>query len=150
MAPPIASSLRTPTEVVRSYLSSFASGDPTTIAAHVTEDFVNEHTSALGRGCQGRDSYRERLPSFLSSMIDLRYQIEDLVEQDGQVMVTYLMTALWQGQQAISIRGAQRLVVNNGLISHRVDYWDSAIFMLQTNPAAAEALATFGLGLPAD
>ena len=52
----------------RSYLASFAGGDPAAVVAHVTEDFVNEHTAALGSGCVGRDEYAARVPGFLASM----------------------------------------------------------------------------------
>lgn len=132
---------------VRAYLQSFAGRDPDQIAAHVTEDFVNEHTAALGQGCIGRSAYRERLPGFLDQMVDLAYEIEDLVEQGDRVMVAYRMTARWNGDTSISIRGAQHLVLRHGLIARRTDYWDSAAFLLQADPAAASALGRFGVGL---
>ena len=65
-----------PIEVARSYLASFADRDPDAIAAHVSDDFVNEHTAALGSSCEGRDEYLRRLPGFLDSMPGLRYEIE--------------------------------------------------------------------------
>lgn len=139
------SQIRTAAGRVRAYLQSFAGRDPDQIVAHVTTDFVNEHTAALGQGCVGRAAYRERLPAFLGDMLDLAYEIEDLVEQGDQVMVTYRMTARWKGETAISMRGAQHLVVRDGFIAHRTDYWDSAAFLLQVDPAAASALGRFGL-----
>ena len=42
----------------------------------VTEDFVNEHTAALGAGSVGRDEYAARVPAFLVSMPGLRYEVE--------------------------------------------------------------------------
>ncbi len=46
----------------------------------------------------------------------------------------------------IEVRGAQRLVVDDdGLIARRTDYWDSAVFLVQADPAAAAALAPFGI-----
>jgi hypothetical protein len=51
-----------PVDVVASYLGSFAAADPDVIADHVTADFVNEHRSALGSSCHGREEYRRRLP----------------------------------------------------------------------------------------
>lgn len=132
-------------DVARSYLGAFAAADPDVIAAHVAEDFVNEHTAALGEGCVGRVAYRERLPGFLGSMPALTYEVEHLVADGEQVMVTYRMRAMWQGSTPIDIRGAQRLVVRNGLITHRTDYWDAATFLLQADPAAAQALRPFGI-----
>ncbi|MEZ5249352.1 MAG: aldo/keto reductase, partial [Ilumatobacteraceae bacterium] len=47
-------------EVCTSYLASFASGDADRVVAHVTDDFVNEHTAALGSGCEGKAEYARR------------------------------------------------------------------------------------------
>ena len=41
------------TEVCVGYLEAFSTGDPTAVAAFVTDDFINEHTAALGSGCVG-------------------------------------------------------------------------------------------------
>ncbi len=117
--------------VARSYMASFASGDPDAVAEHVAEDFVNEHTSALGSGCIGRAAYRERLPGFLSDMAGLVYEVENVVVDRNTAAVFYTMTARWQGETPISVRGAQRLVVEADLITHRVDYWDSKVFLDQ-------------------
>lgn len=135
----------TTASVARSYLESFAGRDPDAIAAHVSADFVNEHTAALGQGCRGRDVYRERLPGFLADMVDLRYDIEHLVVENNTAAVFYTMTARWQGEAPISIRGVQRLVIDDGLIVHRVDYWDSAGFLAQASDEARAALAPFGI-----
>ena len=135
---------------MRSYLASFSSGDPELVAAHVSDNFVNEHTAALGTGCIGKAAYRSRLPGFLSDMAELAYGVEDLVVgglADGAVTVAafYTMTASWQGDVPISVQGVQRLVVRDGLIDHRTDYWDSANFLLQASADAAKALAPFGI-----
>ncbi len=140
-------------EVVASYLASFAGGDPDAIAAHVSEDFVNEHTAALGSGCVGRAAYRERLPAFLADMVGLDYAVEDLVvdtdaaapDDAGRVAAFYRMTARWQGDAPFTVRGVQRLEVADGLITRRTDYWDSAVFLAQVSPDAAAALAPFGV-----
>jgi len=132
--------------IVRAYMAAFATGDPDAIAACVGEDFVNEHTAALGSGCVGRTAYRERLPGFLAGMANLVYEVEDVVADHTRAVVTYTMRADWEGRVPIEIRGAQRLVVDDdGLIIQRTDYWDSAVFLVQADPAAAEALARFGI-----
>jgi ketosteroid isomerase-like protein len=133
------------TSVIRSYLDAFATGDADRIADHVADDFVNEHTAGLGVGCVGKASYRERLPGFLADMADVRYDIEDLVVDGDRGAAFYTMTASWQGAVPISVRGVQRLVVHDGLISHRTDYWDSAVFLTQADPVARAALAEFGV-----
>ena len=134
-------------EVVRRYLAAFATGDPDTVAACVAPGFVNEHTAALGSGCVGRTAYRERLPGFLAGMAELAYEVEDVVVDGERAVATYTMRAVWEGRVTIEVRGAQRLVVDaDGLIAHRTDYWDSAVFLTQADTAAAEALAAFGIG----
>lgn len=132
------SSTDDPAAVARSYLQSFAAGDPSVIADHVTGDFQNEHTSALGSSCRGKDAYRDRLPGFLADMVDLRYEIEDLVVEGATVAAFYTMHAKWQGDAPISVRGVQRLVVRDGLIAHRIDYWDSQVFLQQVEAFTAE------------
>lgn len=120
-----------PETVARGYLAAFDSADPDTIAAWVSADFVNVHTAALGEGCEGRDTYRRRLVGFLADMVGLHYEVEDLVSADDRVMVTYTLTATWQGATPITVRGAQRLEVHDGLITHRTDYWDAKGFLDQ-------------------
>ena len=131
--------------VALGYLEAFATSDPEIIASFVAEDFVNEHTAALGSGCIGRDAYKDRLPGFLKDMVDLEYQVDDLVIDDDRVAVFYTMTARWQAETAISIQGVQRLEVRNGLIARRTDYWDSANFLVQVSADAREALGAFGI-----
>ncbi len=136
--------------MARSYLNAFTDRDPAAIAAHVADGFINEHTSALGAGCIGRAAYLERLPGFLADMVDLDYQIEELVVDGDRVAAFYTMTARWQGQAPISVRGVQRLVIAEGLIVHRTDYWDSAVFLTQASEEARSALASFGVNSPSD
>lgn len=131
--------------VARAYIESFASAEPEKIAAHVTDDFVNEHTSGLGTGCVTKAVYTERLRGFLRDMVDLRYEVEDLISEGNRVAVFYRMTASWQGTSPIEVRGVQRLEIIGNLISRRTDYWDSAVFLSQANPAARAALAPFGI-----
>ncbi len=136
-----------PQLIARSYLESFSTGEPATIAAHVALDFVNEHTAGLGTGCRTRGMYEERLAGFLADMVGLTYDVEHLVTdpQTGEVAVFYIMRASWQGDAPFEIRGSQRLVITDGLITHRTDYWDSAVFLAQVDDAAAETLQSLGL-----
>jgi ketosteroid isomerase-like protein len=124
------------TDVVRGYLSAFAAGNPETIAAFVSEDFVNEHLSELGSGCRGRVEYLRRLPGFLETFLDRRYEIEDVVEDDsGEAVVTrYRFTATFEGIE-IDIPGAMWFEVRNGLLLRRTDLWDSLTFLRQTGQA---------------
>ena len=133
----------TPREVTEGYLGSFAGADPDDIASRVTVDFVNEHIAAIGRGCAGRDAYRERLPGFLASFSGLRYDIEEIVVDGDRVVAAYVMRARWQGETAIDVRGVQRLVVRDGLVARRVDYWDSLVFLLQVEPSLRDTMAAW-------
>lgn len=120
-----------PRAVALSYVASFATGDPDRIAAHVADDFVNEHAAALGSGCTGRAEYRRRLPQFLADFQGLRYDPEDTIVEGDKVVVPYRMAATHDGHP-ITLRGIFRLRITNGQITHRVDYWDALTFLHQT------------------
>jgi len=129
----------TPAEVATGYLGAFASGDPDEIAGWVTDDFVNEHTAALGTGCEGRDAYRERLPGFLSTFEGVRYDVDDIVSEGDRAVAAYTMRADFQ-ETPIVIRGVQRFEVRGDKIAHRIDYWDSLQFILQADPTVRSQL----------
>jgi steroid delta-isomerase-like uncharacterized protein len=123
-------------DVARSYLGSFASGDPDAVAAHVAPGFVNDHASALGSGCVGRDEYRSRLPGFLASFPGLEYAVQSVTadEASGSVAVEYRMTAT-SDDHPIDIRGVMVMTVEDGLITRRTDYWDALTFLRQIDQA---------------
>jgi ribokinase len=118
-------------DVVADYLASFSTGDPETIARHVTEDFVNDHASALGSRSEGRDEYRRRLPGFLSSFPGLRYDIERIVAEGPHAAAAYRMRATSDGWP-IDIRGVMLIEVRHGKVARRTDYWDALTFLNQT------------------
>ena len=120
----------TPSEVCTSYLASFATGDPERVVAHVTDDFVNEHTAALGSGCEGKDEYARRVPNFLASMPQLRYEVEDVVADGDRVVVAYTLHT-HVNERDVAVRGMMRFRVRDGLIAKRTDYWDSLVFQQQ-------------------
>lgn len=130
----------TPRQVAEGYLGAFAGADPDEIASWVADDFVNEHTSAIGQGCVGREAYRQRLPGFLASFAGLSYDVEEIVADGARVAAAYELRARWQGTTPVSVRGVQRLEVRDGLITRRVDYWDSLAFLLQVDPTVRELL----------
>tara|TARA_B100000959_G_scaffold275814_1_gene329678 strand:- start:61 stop:468 length:408 start_codon:yes stop_codon:yes gene_type:complete len=121
---------RDPIDVATSYLESFAKRDPDLIASHVSENFKNIHTSALGDPCEGRSSYRDRLPVFLEKFKDLTYECEEMIAHDEKVFVSYLMKADVDGSK-ISIHGVFNLRIINGFIESRIDYFDSLTFLKQ-------------------
>ena len=61
------------------YLDSFSAGDPDTVAALVTEDFINDQVGLLGARFQGRSLYRDRLETFLNRFQSIRYQAEQVL-----------------------------------------------------------------------
>ncbi len=117
--------------MVASYLAAFQAGDPDEIAYHVSEDFENVHRSALGDSCTGRAEYRKRLPAFLSAFAELRYELLETVAEGDRVAAAYLMRAVHDGTP-IQIPGMFSFVVSGGLITRRVDYFDSLTFLRQT------------------
>ena len=118
------------------YVDALNAHDPDRIAACVTDDFHNEHTSAAGVSGRGRDVYRQRLDGFLSQFTDLRYDVEDLIVDGDRAAAPYTMRCTWLddagGGHPVVLRGMFRFVVRDGLIAHRVDYWDGADFRRQT------------------
>lgn len=125
-----------PTAVAHSYLASFATADPDTVAAHVAEGFVNDHASALGRRSVGRDEYRRRLPEFIASLAELRYEIEQTIADGPDVVVCYRLRAR-RDDHHIDVRGAMVLHVDAGLITRRTDYWDGLTFLRQTETSSS-------------
>lgn len=126
-------------DAAHAYLAAFATGDPDRVAGRVHPDFHNEHTSALASSCHGRDEYRRRLPGFLATFSGLEYHVEDTVADGDKVVLAYRMTASWRSDEGVehplSIRGVVRLRIVNGLVAHRVDYWDGSEFLRQTGQA---------------
>ena len=120
----------TPREVCTSYLAAFATGDPERVANHVTDDFRNEHTSAVGRPSEGRATYLERLPVFIASLPQLRYEVEDVVAEGDKVVVAYTLRC-HVNDRDVAVRGVMRFEVRDGLIAQRTDYWDSRVFEQQ-------------------
>lgn len=113
---------------VIAYLAALNSGDPEAVAARVTEDFVNEHTSARGRSLTGRAAYRQRLPGFLAAFPGLHYELEELLVDGDRAAAAYRMTATVTAADGrrvpIAVRGVFRFGVRDGAVAHRVDYWD--------------------------
>ena len=139
MSPPVAD----PATTVRSYIGALNRGNPDDIASYVSEEFINEHTSALGETVTGRGAYRARLEGFLGQFRELHYEIEQTIAEGAQVAVAYRMSARYRDVSSgsavdcpIQIRGMFRFRVEQGRIVHRVDYWDSAEFQRQLHPAA--------------
>ena len=124
----------TPAEVCQAYLAAFATANPDAVTALVPDDFVNEHTAALGSGCVGKAEYASRVPGFLASMPGLRYDVEDVVADGPRVMAAYTLHTT-VNDRPIAVRGVMRFRVEGELIAHRVDYWDSLVFKQQAGLA---------------
>ncbi|RBY82757.1 nuclear transport factor 2 family protein [Blastococcus sp. TF02A-26] len=128
---------------VLDYLAALNDGDADAVAARVTEDFVNEHTSARGRSLTGRAAYRERLPGFLGTFADLRYEVEELLVDGDRAALAYRMTARMQRDGApevpVDVRGVFRFRVRDGLVAARADYWDGEVVAAQIEAADAAA-----------
>lgn len=125
----------TPRETALSYLAAFVSGDPDKIVTHVSEDFQNNQTGELGKGCTGREVYRERLFGFLDTFRNLRYEPEEVISEGERVAVTYRMRAEDDGKP-IDIPGVMIITVVDGKITSRSDYWDGLSYLKQTGKSA--------------
>jgi ketosteroid isomerase-like protein len=117
--------------VAEAYLASFVTRDPATIASHVTDDFVNEHHSALGDGCTGRATYEQRLAGFLAMFEGLRYEVVRTIEGGDAAAIEYRLLARHDGHD-IDIAGVMLFDIRHGLVSRRVDTWDALTFLRQT------------------
>jgi steroid delta-isomerase-like uncharacterized protein len=113
---------------VLAYLEALNAHDPDRIASCVTEDFVNEHTSTMGHSRSGRAQYRTALHAFLAEFDQLHYDVEDLIVEGERAAAAYRMSfrMVSAGGAPVNVRGVFRFRVGtDGLIAHRVDYWDS-------------------------
>ncbi len=120
--------------LVRSYFAALTAHDPDAVVALVTDDFVNEHTSALGTGCVGRDEYRSRLPGFFAGMPDLAYEVERVIVDGASAAAPYRLTATSDGHD-IDIRGVMVIELRDDAIAKRTDYWDALTFLRQAGQA---------------
>ena len=132
-----------PVGLVRSYLDAFAGGDPDAIAAHVGEDFANDHRSTLGVSCRGRDEYRRRLPGFLAAFPGLRYEVLDLLADGDRVVVAYTMHAHPEGS-ALAVPGVMWFDIADGHIIRRVDLFDAGAVPSTSGDATNPALPRSG------
>jgi steroid delta-isomerase-like uncharacterized protein len=127
---------------VLAYLAALNARDPDAVAACVSDDFVNEHASSLGRGVAGRGAYRERLFAFFAEFADIHYEPEEVIADGHAAAVPYRMTATWLGdpdvRHPINLRGVFRFRTAAGMITQRTDYWDSADFLRQVGRTTLE------------
>jgi steroid delta-isomerase-like uncharacterized protein len=113
---------------VRHYLDALNRHDIEAVVAAVAVDFVNEHTAVGGRNRFGRDEYRSALGSFLRDFVDLHYAVDELISERDRVVAPYRLTFAHRPSAGapVDIRGVFVFRVNpDGLIAHRIDYWDS-------------------------
>ena len=100
----------------------------------MSDGFANVHTSALGLPSEGRGEYRARLADFLATFAGLTYEAEEILVEGDRVAAAYVMRAR-ADNKPFEIRGVMRLIVRDGLIERRVDYFDSLSFLRQTGQA---------------
>lgn len=122
---------------VLAYLDALNAHDADRVAACVADGFVNEHTSVLGHTRRGRAAYRAALDGFLADFDELVYELEDLVVEGDRACAAYRMSfrMVPAGGAPVTVRGIFRFRVDpDGLIAHRVDYWDSGDVTRQLPP----------------
>ena len=121
-------------DIALSYLNAFATGDPATVAGHVTDNFENIQVGLLGTGCSGADTYRDRLAGFLGAFTNLKYDVEELIVDGDKVAAAYKMTFTDNGRP-MEIEGVMIMTIRDGKIAVRKDYWDGLSHIKQTVPA---------------
>ncbi|MFK7916728.1 MAG: nuclear transport factor 2 family protein [Ilumatobacter sp.] len=125
-----------PVDVATAFLRSLSGNDADAVAELVADGFRNEHQSALGSDCVGREEYRRRLPHFLEAFSDRIYEIDDILSQRRDavtdVAVRYRFTAIYE-DASIEIPGVMWLTVRGPVITRRVDTFDSLTFLRQTS-----------------
>jgi hypothetical protein len=130
--------MKAPLDVALSYLDALGRDDPEVVAALVVADFRNEHQNEIGSGCVGRDVYLTRLPGFMAAFPNRHYSVIEGVTgpSDGAdehtVAVRYRFGAD-VGAHRIDIPGVMWFGVRDGLITRRVDTWDSLTYFRQTD-----------------
>ena len=100
----------------------------------MSDDFSNQHTSALASPSQGKSAYQERLAEFLTTFAGLIYETTDIIVEGDRAAAAYVMRAE-VGGMPIEIQGVMLLTVRNSLIERRTDYFDSLTFLRQTGQA---------------
>ncbi len=70
------------------------------------------------------------MPGFLASMPGLRYDVEDVVADGGNVYAAYTLRTR-VNERDIAVRGVMHFEVRGELIAKRTDYWDSLVFKQQ-------------------
>lgn len=100
----------------------------------MSDDFSNEHTSALASPSQGKAAYQQRLAEFLATFSGLAYETTDIIVEGDRAAAAYVMRARVDGMP-IEIQGVMRLTIREGLIERRIDYFDSLTFLHQTGQA---------------
>ena len=114
---------------VLAYLDALNAHDADRVATCVSADFVNEHTAAGAVSRFGRAAYRAALDGFLADFRELRYEPEQVLVDGSRCAGPYRLTARVRSaaDRAIDVRGVFVFAVDDdGLVAHRVDYWDSA------------------------
>ena len=120
--------------VVLHYLDALGGEDVEWIVHHVGEGFENRHLTALGEDSVGRAEYRDRLPGFLADFVDRTYWVDEMVHEADEtgttVVARYRFEAVHQGV-ALSLPGLAWFRVEGGVITRRIDSWDSLTVLRQ-------------------
>lgn len=121
------------TDPVAQFYEAYNRRDPAAVARLYDTDATHEEI-AQGTTRRGAEAIAEGLRRFFTWFPDARWEPRSrIVDPDGRVAVTYLLTATLQaplgtivaaGQQ-LSIRGVHVLHLSGDAIRRSEDYWDS-------------------------
>lgn len=126
-------------DLVTKLYEAYNSRDPAAVALLYATDATHEEVSQ-GTTRRGAEAIAEGLRRFFTLFPDAQWEPRShIVDPDGRVAVTYLLTATLQtplgavpaaGQQ-LSIRGVHVLHLSGETIRCSEDYWDGATFHRQ-------------------
>lgn len=137
--------VRTDVSVALDYVAALGGTDPAQVAELVSDDFRNDHLAELGSECAGREEYSRRLPGFFATFANRRYEVTETVigtlvgdTRDGsEIVVRYRFGADVEGTR-IDIPGVMWISVRDGLVTRRLDCWDSLTYHRQTGTVPSE------------
>ncbi|MEM1335895.1 MAG: nuclear transport factor 2 family protein [Actinomycetota bacterium] len=136
-----------PRDVALAYLSALGGDEPAAVLDLVSDDFVNEQAAFIAPGCVGKPTYAEKLPQFFADFADRSYEVLEVVDgtsgsdgssDAGTVAVQYHYRATVDGAHGatrIDVPGVMLIRVDGGVVTSRVDTWDSLHFFDQTGLA---------------
>ena len=120
-------------EVVRRVLAAWNSHDPAHVATHYTEDCLGLDV-AIARPQIGREGVQSMFAAYYHAFPDLEIIPDDMIVDGDHVAIFWTARATHLGPilkippsgRAVTARGVNRLVLQDGLVCETLTIWDVA------------------------